>query len=249
MEHLQKFVSNKFTLTLCFGGISALTAFTILRNKKEKNSQKKGKLYFHSVFRSNRCIWLLRELNALEDYELIDVDVWDKTSNESKSYTETVHPHTTVPALQYDDLTLLESGAICMHLAEKYNSLIPTDLGELYNILFYVCATLDEVQEKLFVQFFFNEKNGTEDKNEIEHATQKFNACAKYLVTCLREKEYICGDKFSVADCVLGYNMWWASEMKEGILIQKYPELLSYLERLKSRPAFQQTWASSKPVV
>ncbi|CAC5370399.1 GST [Mytilus coruscus] len=187
MEQLQNVVSNKLTFTLFFGGISALTAFTILRNKKGKKSQKKGKLYFHSVFRSNRCIWLLRELNAMEDYDLIDVDVWDKTSKESKSYTETVHPHITVPALQYDDLTLLESGAICMHLAEKYHSLMPTDLRDLY--------------------------------------------------------------KFSVADCVLGYNMWWASEMKDGILIQKYPELLSYLERLKNRPAFQQTWKSPKPVV
>lgn len=53
--------------------------------------------------------------------------------------------------------------------------------------------------------------------------------------TCMRFR-------FSAADCVLGYNIWWASVIKDGFLLENYPELLSYLCRLKMRPAFKQTW-------
>lgn len=53
--------------------------------------------------------------------------------------------------------------------------------------------------------------------------------------TCMRFR-------FSAADCVLGYNIWWASVIKDGFLLENYPELLSYLCRLRKRPAFKQTW-------
>ena len=51
--------------------------------------------------------------------------------------------------------------------------------------------------------------------------------------------------RFTVADCILGYNMWWASQIKGGILLEHFPELVSYFNRLRNRPAFQQTWNNS----
>jgi len=64
-----------------------------------------------------------------------------------------------------------------------------------FSIIFYTSATLDEVQEILFIQYHFKELKGTEDRQEIEHARQKFNICADYLSSCLQGKKYICGDE------------------------------------------------------
>lgn len=62
--------------------------------------------------------------------------------------------------------------------------------------MFYVCATVDEVQERLFVQYFFKEPNGTEDKDEIEQAMKKFETCLDYINSKLKHGPYICGQKW-----------------------------------------------------
>ena len=47
----------------------------------------------------------------------------------------------------------------------------------------------------------------------------------------------------TAADCVLGYNIIWASlpEMKNGLLLEGRPNIKAYLGRIKARPALQQT--------
>ena len=60
--------------------------------------------------------------------------------------------------------------------------------------MFYVCATVDEVQERLFVQYFFNEPQGTEDKDEIEKSRKKFETCLDYIGSKLKQGgPFICG--------------------------------------------------------
>jgi hypothetical protein len=39
-------------------------------------------------------------MNVLQDFEYIDVDVWDKSSKECKEYNAKVHPHASIPALE-----------------------------------------------------------------------------------------------------------------------------------------------------
>ena len=48
--------------------------------------------------------------------------------------------------------------------------------------------------------------------------------------------------RLTAADCVLGYNIIWASlpEMKNGLLLEGRPNIKAYLERIKARPALQQ---------
>lgn len=82
----------------------------------------------------------------------------------------------------------------------------------------------------------------------VENMMAKFKLCAEVISTHLQNQEYICGSKFTAADCVIGYNIWWASVIQQGSLLQQYPVLQQYLERLKSRPAFQSTFKGKKPV-
>lgn len=48
--------------------------------------------------------------------------------------------------------------------------------------------------------------------------------------------------RFTAADCVLGYNMWWAGAMQGGILLQNHPALLEYYKRLSRRSGFQRVF-------
>lgn len=82
----------------------------------------------------------------------------------------------------------------------------------------------------------------------VDSCRRKFDISANILSSLLADRQYVCGDKFTAADCVVGYNVWWASVIQGGSLLQEYPVLTEYLERLKARPAFDQTMKGSKPV-
>ena len=75
-------------------------------------------------FRSFRCVWLAGELGAGGSVEVERIDL---QSEDAVSYRE-VHPHATLPAMKLDDgSVMLESGAICLYLAESFldDTLLP----------------------------------------------------------------------------------------------------------------------------
>ena len=74
------------------------------------------KLYFAPRTRAVRARWLLEELGV--PYELIKLDL-ARQENTTPAYLA-VHPLGEVPALVDGDVTLLESLAICLHLADRF---------------------------------------------------------------------------------------------------------------------------------
>lgn len=82
----------------------------------------------------------------------------------------------------------------------------------------------------------------------VDTMTRKFHICANVLSSHLSGHLYVCGDKFTAADCVVGFNVWWASVIEGGALLEDYPVLREYLARLKARPAFELTMKGKKPV-
>ena len=82
----------------------------------------------------------------------------------------------------------------------------------------------------------------------VDTMRRKFHICANVLSSHLSGKLFVCGDKFTAADCVMGFNVWWASVIEGGTLLEDYPELRGYLARLRARPAFQVTMQGKKPI-
>ena len=74
------------------------------------------KLYFAPRTRATRARWLLEELGV--PYELVKLDL-ARQENTTPAYLA-VHPLGEVPALVDGEVTLLESLAICLHLADRY---------------------------------------------------------------------------------------------------------------------------------
>ncbi len=90
-----------------------------------------------------------------------------------------------------------------------------------------------------------------EDKrnnNLVESKLKEFKIVATFLSQHLERRQYVCGDQFTTADCVLGYNMWWASVIKKGELLGEYPVLVTYLQRIKERAAFERTFVGKRPI-
>jgi len=52
--------------------------------------------------------------------------------------------------------------------------------------------------------------------------------------------------RLTAADVVVGYCVMWASVIKGGRIIYEYPNVKSYLTRLKARPKFVQTMGTAR---
>ena len=86
------------------------------------------------------------------------------------------------------------------------------------------------------------------DDELVKNKMDQFHIAATYLSAQLSQNQFICGNRMTAADCVLGYNIWWAGVIQGGELLKKYPVLEGYVERLKERPAFQEAFKGIKPV-
>lgn len=64
---------------------------------------------------------------------------------------------------------------------------------------------------------------------------------AQVLENALGDKPYLLGATFSGADIVIGYNCFWATFTG---MLEPHPTLVSYLERLQERSAFQRAFST-----
>ncbi|XP_067673362.1 inactive glutathione S-transferase D3-like [Haliotis asinina] len=197
-------------------------------------------LYWHPLFRSVRVIWLIKEMGVEEDFRLIRYKPnTDAAAN--IAYRRDVHPHGTIPALVVPgEGTVLESGAINMYLADRYKKLLPDPkyLKDYYDFIVYANTTLDELLE-FFYDMWLMKVVETEERQA--KMRDKLNTCLDYLSTRLEGRDFLCGDKLTAADCVLGYDIYIYAVLRDGELLQNHPRIRKYYDRLKSRSAFQET--------
>jgi glutathione S-transferase len=199
-------------------------------------------LYHAPQSRSVRPRWLLEEIGT--DFKIVPIDM-SKQEHKSEAHLR-VHPHGQVPALTDDGLTLIESAAICMHLADKFPAakLAPAlgtpERGRYYQWIVYSIATL----EPPVLQVFMNTVQLPEAERSAAQATagrEKFAEVAKVIVDGLGGHPYLLGEQFSAADVMIGSTLAWASFMG---LLDGQPVLATYVERLVQRPAYQRMQAA-----
>lgn len=195
------------------------------------------KLYYSPRTRAVRPRWLLEEMGL--PYELIRVNLSDLPQSQP-SYHE-IHPHGAVPALVDGNLTLIESGAICMYLADQYaeKGLAPSINSPLrphyLQWMFYCPGTF----EGPFTQLFQQTRGLPEAERSpvlAEKARVDFLEVIQWMEKSLQGKNFLLGDVFSAADIMLGHSLLNAKRYQ---MLHDVPNLEGYLARLESRPARQ----------
>jgi glutathione S-transferase len=198
-------------------------------------------LYHSNQSRSVRARWLLEEIGT--PYELVRFDL-GKGEHKTDDYRR-IHPHAQVPALVDGDITVLESAAICLHLADRFPDaeLAPPtgtpQRGRYYQWVVYAIGTL----EPPILQVFLNTIQLPEAQRSAATAAAgraQFAAVGTVLADALGQQPYLLGETFSAADVMIGSTLAWASFMG---LLDDFPTLAAYVERLAQRPAYQRSTA------
>lgn len=192
------------------------------------------KLYHSEGTRADRVVALLRELGL--EWELVSLDL-AQGENKQPEYLA-IHPHGWVPALRDGDVTLFETAAICLYLADRdpANRLAPEpwspERGPYYQWMIYAVATLEPAIADIFLQMMKPED--ARDEAIIASGRERFAASADVLSKALAGP-YLLASGFSAADVLIGHMLIWADAM--GLLAGR-ETLQAYAARVRARPAF-----------
>lgn len=199
----------------------------------------KLKLYYLPKTRATRVRWLLEELGL--DYELQYIDLFKGEGN-TPEYKK-IHPHGLLPAIEIDGNIMLESCAICHWFTDQYpeKQLAPAinsiERQQYEQWMFYLPAMV----EPPLWENFLHTAMLPEDKriaDIIPWNIDRVNETFKVLSQRLQDRPYLVNENFSTADIVIGSILMWDSAN-----ISDYPALVSYVERLQEREAYQRATA------
>lgn len=133
----------------------------------------------------------------------------------------------------------MESGAIALHLAEKFGGTEhalfgkPEQRAQLLQWLFYAPATL-----------YYAMIPGFESDDEMLMAKAKAKAkltttILPYIATQLGSKPFMLGDDYTLADAFLGYELYGLYHLQ---WMNDFPTLKEYVARLISRESWKQVY-------
>jgi len=157
-----------------------------------------------------------------------------------------VNPNSKIPALMDRSgpkpFRIFESGAMLLHLAEKFGALLPTDparRAEALSWLFWQMGSAPYLGGG-FGHFY------AYAPTKIEYAIDRYAMEVKrqldVLDRRLAESEYLAGDEYSIADIAT----WpWYGAMSKGLLygggeflsVHEYKNLIRWTDKIAQRPA------------
>lgn len=190
------------------------------------------KLYFTPGTCSLAPHIVLRELGLEAELRRVRLGADAAVVADGRDYRE-LNPLGYVPLLELDDGSLLGEGvAILLHLADlaPRAGLAPAagtrERAELYRWLTFVSSEL----HKSFSPWLFHPEYG-EQAAQVARAriARRFAHVEKHLAG----RDYLLGERFSIADAYLFTIADWARPTK--IALEPYPRLAAYLERVRAR--------------
>jgi glutathione S-transferase len=195
-------------------------------------------LYHHPYSRASNTVWMLEEAGV--DYELRWVDIMK--GEQKKPDLVALNPMGKLPILTDGDVVLTESAAIGLYLADRYAA------GRL-------APTLDDPSRGTYLRWSFfapsviepgimAKSSGWEFKPS-QAGWGEYNAMIKTMESAIAGRDYVLGDRFSMADVIFGGTVRYFLRFK---LIDPNPTFSAYAERLSARPAAKRADARNEAI-
>jgi len=152
-----------------------------------------------------------------------------------------ISPNNRIPAIVDNEpadggppLSLFESGAILLYLAEKIGRFIPADVRGRAQVLQWLFWQVGGLGPMAGQNGHFRHYAPEQVPYAIERYTKETNRLYGVLGRQLEGREYIAGD-YSIAD--MASYPWIVSHERHGQNLDEFPSLKSWFHRIRARPA------------
>ena len=158
-----------------------------------------------------------------------------------------ISPNNRIPAIVDPDgpdgepISIFESGAILLYLAEKTGRLMPTDARARIKAMEWIMWQMGGFGPMLGQAHHFRRFAKEQIPYAIERYTNETKRLYKVLNGRLAEAPYLAGDDYSMAD-IITYP-WAARHEWHGVDLAEFPDVERWYGALSDRPAVQRGMA------
>lgn len=190
--------------------------------------------------RDMRVRWAFEEVGQPYDVRLVSFKEMKQPTHLNR------HPFGQIPTYEAGDLTLFESGAIVLHIAERHPGLLPQDANARARAIAWMFAALTTMEppivEHEMARYFERDKSWYEERRAM--LDDRVRARLRELSRRLGDADWLDGD-FSAGDLLMVTVLRRLSGSGE---VEKYPNLGAYVARAEARPAYQRAFAAQRAV-
>lgn len=149
-----------------------------------------------------------------------------------------INPNSKIPAIVDRDaeITVFESGAILIYLAEKTGKLLPSETKERFQVIEWLMFQMASVGPMFGQYNHFNRYAPEKIPYAIERYKKETLRLYEVLNKQLADKEFICG-AYSIAD--IATFPWVAAYEYMELTLDNHPHLQQWVSRMEQRPAVQ----------
>ena len=153
-----------------------------------------------------------------------------------------ISPGNKIPAIVDNDaagegksLSVFETGAILIYLADKYGAFLPAGLTERTDVMQWLLFQCSGLGPMLGQATFFRRYAKDDVSYAVERYTSESTRLYGVLDRHLAGRDWIAGGKYSIAD--IATFPWMCRYRRQGQNIDDFPNIKAWLARVAARPA------------
>lgn len=206
-------------------------------------------VYYAATPNGHKITLFLEEANL--PYQLHRVDI--SAGDQFKPDFLAISPNNKIPAIvdrQPQDggapISLFESGAILLYLAEKSGQFLSQDVRERTATLQWLFWQVAGFGPMLGQNHHFNHYAPQPVPYAIERYQKETERLYTVLNTQLQQASWLAGEHYSIAD--IATYPWVVSHARQRIDLAAFPAVKQWFERIQARPATQRAYQLATPV-
>jgi GST-like protein len=172
-------------------------------------------------------------------YELVPVDITSGDQYEEEFLR--ISPNNKMPAIVDPEgpdgrpISIAESGAILVYLAEKTGRFLPESPRDKYLVLQWLMFQMGHVGPMLGQAHHFRGYAPEKIPYAIDRYTDEAARLYGVMNRRLSEAGYFAGEEYTIAD--MAVFPWLVSHERQGQDLEDYPDLKRWYEGMEARPA------------
>jgi glutathione S-transferase len=180
--------------------------------------------------------WALEEVGQPYDVRLVSIEAMKEPTHLA------AHPFGQIPTYEEADLTLFESGAIVLHIAEGHPGLLPRDANARARAIAWMFAAVSTLEPPILHRetAILLERDKPWHRDRLPLLEDRIRQRLRQLSDRLGDADWLEGD-FSAGDLMM---ITVLRRLETSKLLREYPNLTAYVGRRMARSAYTRAFAA-----
>jgi glutathione S-transferase len=190
--------------------------------------------------RDTRVRWALEEVGQPYEVRLVSFRAMKEPAHLA------LHPFGMIPTYEEGDLALFETGAIVLHIAQRYAGLLPEDANARTRAIMWMFAALSTVEPPIldFATAKLVEGDKPWSRERLPLVADRVRGRLRQLSARLGDADWLDG-AFSAGDLMMVSVLL---RLKPSGILDEYPNLAGYVASGEARPAYRRAFEAQLAV-